>query len=94
MGHFADAQQGDLRALMRQGIQRARCDGRNPVNLFQVGLLEKVQSDRINYKEYNEAGNASVCEYTSDDENDSAAYLPLHIPAIHFAMDSAAPVNW
>lgn len=37
VGHFADAQQSDLRALMRQGIQCARSDGSDSVDLFQVG---------------------------------------------------------
>ena len=37
MGHFADAKQSDLRALMRQGIQCARSDGSDPVDLLQVG---------------------------------------------------------
>ena len=37
MGHFANAQQSDLRALMRQGIQCARSDGSDPVDLLQVG---------------------------------------------------------
>ena len=37
VGHFADAQQSDLRALMRQGIQCAGSDGSDSVDLLQVG---------------------------------------------------------
>ena len=37
VGHLADTQQGDLRALVRQCIQSTGRDGGDPVDMLEVG---------------------------------------------------------
>ena len=63
VGHLADTQQSDLRALMRQGIQCARSDGSDSVDLFQIGskfdigVFERVKR----YTHTAGSGSAGTC---------------------------------